>query len=497
MASSRMKSGIRRLSDVARKVVAPAGIAFTGWPQVEHTCRYRLGVEFDDWQVGAGRLILGKRADGKLACMVGGVGMSLPRQVGKTYLIGAMIFALCVDTPGLLVIWSAHHARTHAETFLAMQAFAKRSKVDPYVDKIYTGSGDEEIRFHNGSRILFGARERGFGRGIPGVDIIVSDEAQIMSDRALDAQLATMNTSGFGLAIYVGTPPRPDDPSEAFTRMRLEAWSGDLQDAVWIEFGADPGAKPNDRAQWAKANPSYPRRTPAESMLRLQRKLKPDSFLREGLGVWDDGSGPSVFGAGAWDACAAGGRPASLRVGGLALAASWDLAHAAVAAAGVRDGVAWVRPLEHGPGSGWVVHKLVGLQRRHDVDVAVDERGPAADLIPDLVAAGVRLRLVNTADALDAWAGIYKRVRDGTLRHQHYAELDRAVDGAVERNVGDRRALGRRTSRTDVSALESVMLAAWLAEQRPEITPPPPPPVRESSTVARAKGGGDLLTVGF
>src|SRR5699024_6994494 len=120
------------------------------------------------------------------------------------------------------------------------------------------------------------ARERGFGRGVPGVDVIVSDEAQIMSEKALDAQLAAMNTSQFGLAIFVGTPPRPDDPSEAFTRMRSEAWSGTLRDAVWIELGADDDADPNDRNQWARANPSYPHRTPAESILRLQRKLSPE-----------------------------------------------------------------------------------------------------------------------------------------------------------------------------------------------------------------------------
>jgi len=187
-----------------------------------------MGVEFDPWQHAAGRLILAKRSDGKFASMIGGVGMSLPRQVGKTYLVGAMVFALCILRPGLLVIWSAHHARTHGETFLAMQAFAKRSKVAAFIAQVFTGSGDEEIRFLNGSRILFGARERGFGRGIPGVDVIVSDEAQIMSDKALDAQLATMNTSLFGLAIFIGTPPRPDDPSEAFARMRAEAWAGTL-----------------------------------------------------------------------------------------------------------------------------------------------------------------------------------------------------------------------------------------------------------------------------
>src|SRR5690606_36605823 len=195
-----------------------------------------------------GRLILTKRADGTLTTTVDGVGMSLPRQVGKTYLLAGMVFALCVNRPGLLVIWTAHQMATSGETFLAMQGFAQRAKVAPHVRQVYTGSGDEEVRFHNGSRILFGARERGFGRGIPGVDVLIMDEAQIHSDKAMSNMLATMNTSSFGLQLYIGTPPKPEDMSETFKRMRREALTKDengrslLVDGAWIEFGADADA---------------------------------------------------------------------------------------------------------------------------------------------------------------------------------------------------------------------------------------------------------------
>ncbi|MUG03605.1 terminase, partial [Bacillus tequilensis] len=118
------------------------------------TCTEKLGAEFDPWQDGAGRVILAKRADGSLAAMVDGVGMSLPRQVGKTHLVGFLVFALCVNMPGLLVIWTAHHSATSSETFLAMQGMAQRAKVAPHVAQVFKGSGDEEVRFHNGSRIL-------------------------------------------------------------------------------------------------------------------------------------------------------------------------------------------------------------------------------------------------------------------------------------------------------------------------------------------------------
>jgi hypothetical protein len=75
------------------------------------------------------------------------------------------------------VIWTAHRW-TAEETFGKMQVFAKRKRIAPHVLKIVLGSGDEAIVFRNGSRILFGARERGFGRGFDEVDVLIFDEAR-------------------------------------------------------------------------------------------------------------------------------------------------------------------------------------------------------------------------------------------------------------------------------------------------------------------------------
>lgn len=286
--SQKTRTGTPRLSEQAKHLTVPADISSTMWPSVLKTCVEKLGADFDPWQDGAGRVIFAKREDGTLAAMIDGVGMSLPRQVGKTHLVGYTVFALCVNMPGLLVIWTAHHSATSSETFLAMQGMAQRAKVAPHVAQVFKGSGDEEIRFHNGSRILFGARERGFGRGIPGVDVLIFDEAQILSDKAMSNMLATMNTSTFGLQLYIGTPPKPEDNAETFKRMRREALAGTLVDGAWIEFGADADAKEDDRSQWRKMNPSYPKRTPQQSLLRLKRKLTPADWRREGMGIWDD-----------------------------------------------------------------------------------------------------------------------------------------------------------------------------------------------------------------
>jgi hypothetical protein len=91
----------------------------------------------------------------------------------------------------------------------------------------------------------------------------------------------------------------------------------------------------------------------------------------------------------------------------------------------------------------------------------MDGRGPGADLIPDLKAAGVQLLVTSTSDFLDACAEIYDAVETGRLVRSGNAALDEAAADAVPRFVGDRWAFGRRVSTGDISPIESVTLATW------------------------------------
>lgn len=463
-----------KLSDSARHVVVPMGAVATGWPAVRDKCA-EFGVRFRPWQDGAGRLILSKRSNGKYAASIGGTGMSIPRQVGKTFLVGAMVFALCLLRPKLTVIWTAHRARTAEETFKKMQAFARRKKIAPHIDKIWLGSGEEEIRFRNGSRILFGARAREFGRGFDEVDVLIFDEAQILTESVLEDMVPATNQSRQdtgALLLFMGTPPRPKDPGEVFTRLREEALTGEDEDTGWIEFGADPSFTPTplpapltpaDWKQVAKANPSYPDDTPRESILRMRKRGGTDaSFLREGLGIWDVANADHAFGAGHWSACR---RPRQGKPAAFALAASLDLSRWALVAASEpdEDDVIDLVPMQHGPGSGWVVERAKQLQDRHKIDLVVDSRGPAAVLIPNLEAAGLNLTIAKTGDVLDACAEIYTRVQDRRIGHDDYPELNTAVAGAVKRAVAKRWAWGQGKDVEDISTLEAATLAAHAA----------------------------------
>jgi hypothetical protein len=58
-----------------------------------------------------------------------------PRQVGKSYLLGCIIFALCLLNPKLRVIWTSHHTATTEEMYEAMKDLAAHKRVAPHVTK--------------------------------------------------------------------------------------------------------------------------------------------------------------------------------------------------------------------------------------------------------------------------------------------------------------------------------------------------------------------------
>ena len=484
-----MPGSTRRLSEVARRLVIPSGIVTTAWPGVEFWLG-RLGMPFDGWQQGIGQLALGKRKDGLYACTVGGVYLSIPRQVGKTYMMAGLVFALCLLYPGLTVIWTAHRTKTAAETFQAMRGMSRRRKVAPYIEKTPKNNEEWGVFFTNGSRILFGAREDGFGRGFAQVDVLVFDEAQILGTRALDDMIPAMNASRFpagGLAIYMGTPPKPSDPSEVFANAREEALSGESEDTLWVEFAprsaTDPAVWPKghvDLDAFAEANPSYPLRTPQAAILRMVKQLGRDSLRREGLGIWDERDVAKIsIGAGEWEAAqvreapdgpAAYGVKFSIdgrRVSVAAAVLDGDRVHVEVVAALDADELV----LADLPLAQWLQVRFATCAA-----IVVDGKAGAGALLDDLRKLGVagpKVIAPNTDQVITAHASFLAAVHAGTLTHIGQPELTRTTKVATKRPIGTMGGWGWRSiDGSDVTDLDAATLAAYGARQRPPAKQP-------------------------
>lgn len=435
-----------KLSDVARHVRAPAGVVSTGYPAVATKCR-DLGISFRWWQVPIAKLILAKREDGTYAATIGGTGLSIPRQVGKTFLVAAIVFALCMLRPGLTVIWTAHRVRTAEQTFGKMQAFAKRKRIAPYIEKIVLGSGEEEIRFTNRSSIYFGARATGFGRGFDEIDVLIFDEAQILTEAALDDMVPATNQSRqstSALLLFLGTPPKPTDPGEVFTRMREEALSGEDEDTGWVEFGADEDYVPTpppgelsaaDWEQVAQANPSFPEDTPRVAIQRMRKKLGPESFRREGMGIWDRTDSDRPIALDQWGELARedapDGKPAYY---------SLTMSPERVAAIGVAihvDGKRFVdlAELDRVDDSKRLVDWIVERCGRR-TPIMIDSRDPAAAFINELRERKVKVNSATQSDAAKACSALQAGVSDELIAHVDQPAVREGLRDAHPKPVG-------------------------------------------------------------
>jgi phage terminase large subunit-like protein len=466
------KSGQKKLSEVARHLRRPEGIVSTGFPAVRDRARM-MGLPFDSWQDGVGRLALAKREDGLYAAGIGGVVMSIPRQVGKTYLIAAIVFALCTIFPNLTVIWTAHRTRTHNETFKKMQGMALKPKIAPYIENIRAANGEQEISFKKGSRILFGARESGFGRGFDEVDILVLDEAQILTEDAMSDMVPATNAAKNGLVFMMGTPPRPKDPGEVFTNVRRAALNGD-PDTLYIEFSADQNARLDDRAQLAKANPSYPHRTSEAAIQRMRKLLgSDDNFKREAYGIWDEEAlTKKGINAKLWEAQAI--PPSEIPTDGrrvYAVRFSVDGSAVGLAAAIRPDEgpihVEGIKMASMADGTGWVVEWLL---ERHDraAQIVVDGKAGVGYLVQALRDEKVPASVIitPTVDQVVAAHSMFEAGLTGReMTHRGQELLDKQVEAAEKRKIGNTGGFGWIAPEGEsVVVLDAVTLAHWGAK---------------------------------
>lgn len=460
-----------RTTSSARHFVKPEGIVSTGFPAVQGVCR-EIRLHFDPWQVELNRAILAKNALGLYAADT--VVISIPRQVGKTWNVGALVFADAIINPGSTTVWTAHRFKVARETFNELRALALSPALAAHIDPddIYTAAGNESITFRNGSRIVFAARERGAIRGFTKVRRLVLDEGQILTDAALSDLAPTMNQATNPQIIIMGTPPRPNDPGEVFTRLRTEALEGSSEGVLYVEYSAPPDLDLDDDAALRIANASYPSRTSRQALERLRKLLSDEDFGREVLGRWDEASHSRVISAQTWAALATSAPPAQ-DVPPTALAV--DMSHdRAIAIAGCwRDEDAFYVELlafDQAHDTLGAVEWLVERAGRR-IPVVIDSMSPAASMIPALKLRKVKVIVGNAADMGKACGGIYDDATSGRLRHGDQDQLNSALAGAKKRAIGQ--AGGWGWDRKDPDVNISPLVAATLARFGASVTKKP------------------------
>lgn len=436
------------------------------------------GLTPDPWQELVLRGWLGVREDGKWAASR--CGLSVPRQNGKNALIEIRELFGMVGL-GEKILHTAHEVKTSRKAFLRLCSFFENTRKFPELAKLVAPggirrtNGQEAILLTNGGSVEFVARSRGSARGFT-VDVVVMDEAQEMSDTALEALSPTTAAAPLQnrQLIWTGTPPAPGMSSEVWMRMREESAKEGVARLCWHEWSADPERDLDDPETWAQANPALGLRVNLEDLAEDRQSFSDEGFARERLGVWVSFLQRGVIPVDAWsdrldEASTATGRLA------IGVEVGPDLEYASVVLAGQRSDGDWhVEIDETRSGSAWLIAYVQELLNANPqlLGVAGDVGGPLKALTEErggrwfLKGTQVRVHAPKVVELGAACSHLLDGVVTGWLRHIGQPQLDTAVGVAGKRALGDTGmwVFSRRTAVADITSVQAAALGLWLAQ---------------------------------
>ncbi|MGW6225749.1 terminase large subunit domain-containing protein [Cellulosimicrobium cellulans] len=431
----------------------------------------KFGVYLDRWQETILEAAQGERADATWAAKR--VGVTVPRQNGKSQLMVARILAGALLFGEKKIVVSAHQQDTAREAFAKLMEIIEADEnvaLRLRVKAVMNAINRETVTFKTGAKVQFKARSGAAGKGFSS-DCLLLDEAQILGSRAWTSINSTMSAMPNPQVWLLGTTPQDEDDSFAFDAVRRSAVQGRSTNAAWCEWGVDVESAEYEAARadlearrWTPAveylcwsgNPAWNTRINHEVVTGEFETYDPEKFAQDRLGIWrDETAGVLIMPR--WPELVAKRAPDAKAI---ALGIAADRDHVWLSLGAVLGG-----PKPH---LGSVlrsptrertkfVAEVARIQAAQGVPVVVDGGGPAAVVIPYLEAAGVIVTRLDLPGYVQACNDLAQAVDEGTVEHGGYDELDAAVAAADWRNVGDRRAFGRKSG--DISSLEAVACA--------------------------------------
>lgn len=444
---------------------------------------------------------MGERVDGRWASKY--IGISAPRQNGKSELIVARALAGVLLFGEKTIIISAHEVDTAKQVWKRLVDVVESN---PTLEARVTGRMDavnrEFLAFGTGvdrQEIKLKARTKSGGRGFS-ADCLLLDEAQILDKRTWGAINPTVSARPNPQIWLFGTPPTPEDEPFAFTRVRESSMKHTARH-TWLEWSAEPGDDFNDPMVWARANPSFGVRISLEACEDDRAAMDDDQFGMERLGIWnlDEISHDSVIPAQLWDDLTAREDREIISPVAFAVDVSPDRKHASIAAAGTNLlGNLQVEVVADGDGLSWVLGALTSLVlAHHPVTLVVDRTSAAASLLPALAAEGIEPDTTGPSEMAQACGGFYDDAIGGVLAHLGDPLLREALLGAEQRKLSDAWAWNRRGP-LQITPLVSATLAHYGFNKH--YKPPKAKvgrPMRSGSPGDRATHMDDLASTGF
>jgi len=375
------------------------------------------------------------------------------------------------------ITWSSHVFNpTTREAFEDMQLLIdenpslRRRALRPT-----TASGREAIRFRDGQRIRYVARNKNTARGTGG-DLIIFDEGFALQKSHVGALAPTKNARPNAKSLVMSSAGMIDSQQlryyrdigrVGYPRTSYTEWcgrsaipdSGVACPSTCQHTPGTPGCVLDDVEEWHRANCALHRRIEVSTLEDARGEMTWDEFAREIVGWWDEPKGGTVIPMSRW--APLGRDPRESRIDGpvaLFVDVTLDRKQSVIAVCGDAAGTPQVEIAAMADGTDWVAAKVADMIAVHDV-LAVGARsgGPVASLLPELRTvcdeAQTEFIKVGSGEFSGQCGAFYDAVMDDRLRHLGDMRLGEALAAARKHQVLDSWQWERTRVDTDAAPL--------------------------------------------
>lgn len=393
-------------------------------------------------------------------------GFEVPRRNGKNEIV--TMRELWGLKYGEKILHTAHRTDTAHKAWERLKKSVEDAGLT--ITSSYRAYGKEHIEVENGGRIEFRTRTSTGGLGA-GYDLLVIDEAQEYQDSHESTLKYTVSDSANPQTIYCGTPPTMVSSGTVFVKYRNDTLAGEKEHAGWAEWSVDDMKNPRDKDAWYETNPSLGYHLKERAIIDEIGEDELD-FNIQRLGYWTKHNLKSAISLAEWMEMKRA-KPPELKsrlFAGVKYSKDGDSVSLSIAAKTTDDQI-FVESIDCRPtraGSAWI---MAFLQSADVQEVAVDGANGQNLLAGEMKEAGLKVPILPTVrEIITANAAFEQGIFEQTICHMGQPSLAQSVGNCEKRAIGSNGGFGYKSlkEKIDISLLDSVALAHWLAKEAKE-----------------------------
>lgn len=399
--------------------------------------------------------------------------VTVPRQSGKTTLVGPVQVDRCMMTPNIKTFYTAQTGKDARSRFSDLVKLLQASPLAA-VCKFRYSAGDEGVIFPNGSALkIFAPTESAIHGETP--PLVTLDEIweytealgdAMLEDAIIPAQVTLAGRRQVWLISTAGTA------LSVFMKKWVDRGRLGYPGLAYFEWGLPEGADPYDPEVIAAFHPAVGYTVTVEDLLQTAGKVSRAKWLRSFCNVWTETVDP-IMPADDWAALAA--QPAGGPPTRSAIAITYEIApdnECGAVMASWRDaaGAPCIRVLHAAPGTTWMQPLIEQLHRDwRPLVLGADDGGPTRRLTAELRRSlgDDAITTLGARDFSTACEGLLTAAKESrTLKHDGSRTLSNAIAHLALKRFGDLWKFDRSGSTGPIAGLIAGAVGLWLYDHR-------------------------------